>query len=76
MDQLTEIYVAIKDPNYIVAFLLDKFKAQIVYYYFAFSKSGLSITKELKDLVEISQEHIEKYEKCNSIEKDNLVLTQ
>lgn len=57
-------------------FLLDKFNAEIGYCNLALFKAGIGIANELKNLVEISQKHIEKYEKNHFTGNGNLVLTQ
>ena len=72
----TEILIKSKSVSPMEQFLLDKFNAEIGYCNLALAKAGLGITKELKYLVEISQKHIEKYEKSNLIGKGNLVLNQ
>lgn len=43
-------------------FLLDKFNAEIGYCNLALVKTGIGITKELKDMAEIGKKHIERYE--------------
>ena len=59
----SEILIKGKPVSPMEQFLLDKFNAEIGYCNLALFKAGLGIADELKDLVEISKRHIEKYEK-------------
>jgi len=57
-------------------FLLDKFNAEIGYCNLALFKAGISITEEVKGLIEIGKKHIEKYEHNYQISNDNVILSQ
>lgn len=59
-DEIKEKGVA---PSGIEQYLLDKFNAEIGYCDVALYKAGLGGLKELKELVEIGQKYIEKYER-------------
>ena len=77
MNQLnSEVLTKGKPVSLMEQFLFDKFNAEIGYCNLALAKAGIGITKEFKDLVDISKKHIEKYEKNHFIGKGNFVLTQ
>ena len=70
----SEILVKSESISPIEQFLLDKFNAEIGYCDLALFKAEIGIANELKDLAEISQKHIEKYEKNHFTGKGNLVF--
>ena len=70
----SEILVKSESISPIEQFLLDKFNAEIGYCDLALFKAEIGIANELKDLAEISQKHIEKYEKNRFTGKGNLVF--
>lgn len=72
----SEVLTKGKPVSLMEQFLFDKFNAEIGYCNLALAKAGIGITKEFKDLVDISKKHIEKYEKNHFIGKGNFVLTQ
>ena len=72
----SEILIKSKPISPMEQFLLDKFNAEIGYCNLALFKAGLGIADELKDLVEISKKHIEKYEQNSFIGNGSLVLYQ
>ena len=43
-------------------YLLDKFNAEIGYCDIALLKAGMGVTEELKEMVELGNKHIERYE--------------
>ena len=66
LDLVKELNREIKEKNKAASscesFLLEKFNAEIGYCNLAMFKTGIGITEELKDLVEIGKKHIEQYE--------------
>lgn len=50
-------------PSLAEQFLIDKFNAEIGYCYRAIWKAGIGAVEEIKDLVEIGQRNIDKYER-------------
>ena len=63
-----EIKIKGKPVSQIEQFLLDKFNAEIGYCNIALLKAGIGITEELRDVVESSKKHIEKFGQNYSLE--------
>lgn len=70
-----EIQIKANQISPIEEFLFDKFKAELGYCHLAILKTGIGVTKEISDLVEIAKKDIEKYEQKQLVNCDNLVVT-
>ena len=62
-----EIQIKASQISPIEQFLLIKFKAELGYCHLAVFKTGLGVTKEISDLVEIAKKDIEKYEQIQLV---------
>lgn len=69
-----EIQIKKQPISSIEHFLLDKFNAEIGYCSLALIKAGINITKEMKDLAEISKKHVDKFEHYQSDSNKNIVF--
>lgn len=70
----SEIQIKKQPISSIEQFLLDKFNAEIGYCSLALIKAGINITKEMKDLAEISKKHADKFEHYQSVYNENIVF--